>query len=172
MHGGPLGEGLAGGAEDAAGTIGAEATKAMMVGVTFCHVPATGGVSVGTGEWAATGTENCTVKVASLGTLDAPSTGLTATIFRGSLDVPGRLVGVVVGEADTLPPLVWPTTVTPMAPTTRTTPTTIATTCRRPWAVDCLCAGEWAPDIVRSPLNLPGDPAIEHHGAINITAIE
>ena len=57
--------------------------------LTRCQVPATGGLSVGVGEWAANGTENWTVMVASLATPLEPSTGVTDTTLSGSFDAAG-----------------------------------------------------------------------------------
>ena len=61
------------------GTRGEEATNARVVGVTSCQEPATGGVSVGVGVCSASGAENWTDSVASLGTSEVPLAGLTET---------------------------------------------------------------------------------------------
>ena len=66
-------------------------------------MPATGGVRVGTGEWADRGTENWTVMVASLGTPDGTVDRVTATMLSGRLEAAGWADGAVVGVAETLP---------------------------------------------------------------------
>src|SRR5665213_1711729 len=141
------------------GTSGAAATKAKVVGVACSQVPGTAGVSVGTGEWADSASENTTVMVASLGTPEAPSAGVTATTLSGRLEAAGLPAGVVVGDAETLPDEC-PTTATPTATATaiRTTPAPSATRCQRlrPAEVDRKREWEWEPDIGRSPPNLPG----------------
>ena len=92
------------------------------MGVTRCQVPATAGVRVGRAVWAPSGSENWTVTVVSDGTPVAPSTGETATTFRGRLEGAGWAAGVVVGAADTLPPVEWATTATAPIPTRATAP--------------------------------------------------
>ncbi len=147
------------------GTRGAGDTKAMVVGVTCCQVPATGGVRVGTGEWAERGTENWTETVALLGTPDAPSTGFTATMLSGRVEAAGWADGAVVGVAETLP-LERLTTVTPTA--TATTATTAPTTrTRRQGRADVDrerdAEWEWEPDITGSPPNYQGGRAVRRH---------
>ena len=148
------------------GTNGAEATNAIVVELTCCQVPATDGVSVGTEELAASGAEKCTVMVASLATPEAPSTGVTATTFNGSLEAAGWADGTVVGVADTLPPLERATTVTPIAAITRAmpTPSTMKRCRERLPELDGEREGEWAPVIRGSTQIYQGAEASRLHG--------
>ncbi len=97
------------------GTSGAVATKAKVVGVTSCHVPATGGMRVGVGDSTLRGSVKRTSMGESLGTWVAPATGVTDCTRKATLLAAS---GLEVGEA----------AARPVDPRRRTTPATPPTT--------------------------------------------
>jgi hypothetical protein len=106
----------------AAGTNGAAAMKAKVSGVTICHTPGTGGLREGVGEWALSGRENCTEMVASLGTWDVPSTGVTEVTLSGPdpVEASTSTPGAEVGEAPARPAVPRPATMATPTPTAAT----------------------------------------------------
>jgi hypothetical protein len=97
-----------------------------VVGVTTCHEPATGGVSVGAGERGLSGTENCTEMVASLGSPVVPSAGFIETMLSGPAE--GGLIGADVGDAAARPAFVCTITAAALTPTTAKAIRTMART--------------------------------------------
>jgi hypothetical protein len=71
------------------GLVGA---KTNVVGVVRCHVPATGGLSVGMAVLAARGVETLTVMVPSEATLVAALAGVVLTTVSGALETTVLLV--------------------------------------------------------------------------------
>ena len=109
---------------------------------------------VGTGVWADSGSENCTVTVASDGTPVAPSTGATETTPSGRVEAVWWAGAADFGVADTLPPVECVRATAPTAATTTRTPRS-KTNRRRPRCrFGLACA--WAPVMTKSPPNISG----------------
>jgi hypothetical protein len=104
------------------GTKGLVGWKTSVVGVMCCHVPATGGVRVGIGVFAASGVETFTVMVLSEATLAAASAGVVLITVSGALLIV-ILDDVAEGEASAVVALIRMITVDAPAITSAATTT-------------------------------------------------